>query len=155
MIIKEPDYQGLILKKINSLMKPSHTIRRVVMLVFSAIFLCIVVLTSIYSGMVLEKMCWAHILKEVIQSKQGRQNYFRSFAAIPEHIDIDIKYKNFQKLAHKVPQGGFIIANADDERLKNVAKKFGDKVVWYSLQDREVGFLRKILRNPTATRSKK
>ena len=87
------------------------------MLVFSAIFLCIVVLTSIYSGMVLEKMGWAHILKEVIQSKQGRQNYFRSFAAIPEHIDIDIKYKNFQKLAHKrkvALASGMLVTSSDD-----------------------------------------
>lgn len=67
-----------------------------------------------------------------------------------EHLDT---YKNinnvesaFTSYLKRVPAEGAIIANADDERLKNIVQKIGKKVLWYSLQDREAGFLRNILR---------
>lgn len=67
-----------------------------------------------------------------------------------EHLDtyknVEEVEKTFAKYLSRVPKDGKIIANADDERLRNIAKKFGEKVTWYSLQDREAGTLRKILR---------
>ena len=69
-----------------------------------------------------------------------------------EHLDtyktVAEVEKTFEKFLTKIPRDGKIIANADDERLKKVAKKFGKKVGWYSLKDPEAPQIRKILRIP-------
>lgn len=69
-----------------------------------------------------------------------------------EHLDtyknVEEAEKTFADYLGRVPGFGAIIANADDARLKKVAEKFGKKVLWYSLHDREAAVLRKILRVP-------
>lgn len=69
-----------------------------------------------------------------------------------EHLDT---YKNLNEVAttfteylKKVPKHGVIIANYDDSTLRRVARKFGKKVVWYSLRDPEAKLLKKILKIP-------
>lgn len=96
----------------------------------------------------------SYLLLEADEWNKSFLNYHPQAAIVTnidaEHLDT---YKNveevedtFARFLSRVPRQGVIIANADDERLKNVAKKFGKKVVWYSLQDREAAVLRKILR---------
>lgn len=67
-----------------------------------------------------------------------------------EHLDTYGSVENVEQTFHeyleKVPRHGKIIANYDDERLRNRAKKFGMKVKWYSLKDPEAGIVRSILR---------
>ena len=69
-----------------------------------------------------------------------------------EHLDtyktVEEVEKTFEKYLGKVPEGGMIVANADNERLKKIAQKFGKRVVWYSLRDKEAGLVKKILRIP-------
>ena len=54
----------------------------------------------------------------------------------------------FQEYFEKLPRRGRIIANEDDEALRDVAKKFGNQVIWYSRTHPEAAFLRKYLRIP-------
>lgn len=69
-----------------------------------------------------------------------------------EHLDtygtVEEVEKTFQEYLEKVPRDGKIIANEDDERTRNVAKKFGMKVTWYSLKNPEAATIRKILHIP-------
>lgn len=69
-----------------------------------------------------------------------------------EHLDtygtVENVEKTFQEYLEKVPRHGKIIANQDNERLHKVAKKFGMKVVWYSLNDPEVSLVRSVLHIP-------
>lgn len=69
-----------------------------------------------------------------------------------EHLDtygsVENVEQSFQEYLEKVPRHGKIIANYDDERLRNIAKKFGMKVKWYSLKDPEAGIVRFVLRIP-------
>ncbi len=69
-----------------------------------------------------------------------------------EHLDtygtVEQVERAFQEYLEKVPRHGKIIANRDNERLYNVAKKFGMKVRWYSLKDPEASLVRSILRIP-------
>lgn len=81
-------------------------------------------------------------------------NYFPEIAIITnidvEHLDT---YKTaeavenaFAEYLERVPADGAIIANADDLRLKRVAKKFGKKARWYSLKDAEAPKIKSILK---------
>ncbi len=69
-----------------------------------------------------------------------------------EHLDtygtVEQVEQAFEEYLEKVPRHGKIIANRDNERLCNVAKKFGMKVKWYSLKDSEAGIVRSVLRIP-------
>ncbi|MDP3769631.1 MAG: Mur ligase family protein [Candidatus Sungbacteria bacterium] len=69
-----------------------------------------------------------------------------------EHLDtygtVEEVEKTFQEYLEKVPRYGKIIANEDDERLRDIAKKFGMKVKWYSLKSPEAAIARKILQIP-------
>lgn len=69
-----------------------------------------------------------------------------------EHLDTYKNVKNveraFSEYLAQVPSDGMIIANADDERLRRVAKKFGKKVVWYSMHNVDAQRIKKILRLP-------
>ena len=69
-----------------------------------------------------------------------------------EHLDtygtVEAVEQTFQEYLEKVPRSGKIIANVDDERLRNVAKKFGMKVLWYSLKQPEAKIVREILQIP-------
>lgn len=56
-----------------------------------------------------------------------------------EHLDtyktVEGVEKAFAEYLSKIPTGGAIVANKDDARTRNIAKKFGKKVRWYSLQE--------------------
>ena len=95
-----------------------------------------------------------YLVLEADEWNKSFLNYHPTVAIVTnidtEHLDT---YKNiaeiektFTEYLGRVADRGAIIANFDDERLRNIAQKFGEKVIWYSLQDKEAGFLRKILR---------
>lgn len=69
-----------------------------------------------------------------------------------DHLDtygnIEAIEKTFREFLEKVPDKGKIIANADDERLKKIAKKFGQKVIWYSIKDKDAAKVKKLLKIP-------
>lgn len=69
-----------------------------------------------------------------------------------EHLDtyktLDDLEETFTEYLAKVPPRGVIVANADDPTLAKVARKFGDKVKWYSVQDPEAQLVKPILRIP-------
>lgn len=81
-------------------------------------------------------------------------NYFPQIAIITnidvEHLDTyktaEAVENTFVEYLERVPQNGAIIANADDLRLKSIAKKFGKKVHWYSLKDPEAPKIKNILK---------
>ncbi|MFY9462712.1 MAG: Mur ligase family protein, partial [Candidatus Sungiibacteriota bacterium] len=56
--------------------------------------------------------------------------------------------KAFVQYLGKVPRDGAIIANADDERTRRVAKKFGKQVVWYTRDSSDAAVIKKILKVP-------
>lgn len=98
----------------------------------------------------------SHLLLEADEWNKSFLNYSPKIAVVTnvdvEHLDT---YKTatgvekaFQEYLSKVPQDGVIIANRDDERLQKMAKKFGKKVIWYSLDDREAPVIRKVLKVP-------
>lgn len=69
-----------------------------------------------------------------------------------EHMDTyktlaDLE-ETFAEYLAKVPERGVIVANADDPTLAKVARKFGDKVKWYSLQDPEARLIKPVLKIP-------
>ena len=97
-----------------------------------------------------------HLLLEADEWNKSFLNYHPTVAIITnidaEHLDT---YKNqkdveetFQKYLERVPKDGKIIANADDPSLKRIAKKYGKKVIWYSLKDKEAKRISKILKVP-------
>src|SRR3989344_4363039 len=69
-----------------------------------------------------------------------------------EHVDtyktLDELEETFAEYLAKVPPKGVIVANADDPTLAKVARKFGDKVKWYSLKDPEAQLVKAILKIP-------
>jgi hypothetical protein len=70
--------------------------------IFISSLLLVVISVSVYSGMLIHKVGLAHFINESIRSRgMVIPNYFSSLLASPEHIDIDINFKNFQKLAFK------------------------------------------------------
>ncbi len=71
-----------------------------------------------------------------------------------EHLDtyktVGAVEKTFTEYLSKVPAHGVIIANADDERTRRVAKKFGARAIWYSTDSADGALLKTILKVPGA-----
>lgn len=83
-------------------------------------------------------------------------NYSPKYAVVTnidrEHMDTyktlaDLE-ETFAEYLAKVPPKGVIVANADDPALAKVARKFGEKVTWYSLRDPEARLVKPILKIP-------
>src|SRR3989344_1700194 len=69
-----------------------------------------------------------------------------------EHLDT---YKNledvkatFLEYAKKIPADGALIANWDDQNVKDVAWQSKKKIIWYSHKDRDADSIKKILKGP-------
>ena len=98
----------------------------------------------------------SYLVLEADEWNRSFLNYHPEIAIVTnidaEHLDtygtVAEVERTFQKYLEKVPRKGKIIANADNERLRNVAKKFGMKVIWYSLKDPEAKLVRSVLRIP-------
>lgn len=98
----------------------------------------------------------SHLVLEADEWNRSFLNYSPEIAAITnidiEHLDtyhvIEAVEDAFTEYLAKVPESGAIIANKDDERAYRVAKRFGDKVVWYSAGSRDGKAIKKILRVP-------
>ncbi len=97
-----------------------------------------------------------HLVLEADEWNRSFLNYSPKIAVVTnvdaEHLDT---YKTaagvetaFQEYLSKVPRYGAIIANRDNPSLRKIAKKFGKRVVWYSLGDPEAQIVRKVLRTP-------
>lgn len=54
----------------------------------------------------------------------------------------------FRAFAAKIPRGGTIVANRDNEWVRDTLKKSKKKISWYSLEDKEASTLRTILKIP-------
>jgi UDP-N-acetylmuramate--alanine ligase len=69
-----------------------------------------------------------------------------------EHLDtygtVSQVQAAFAKFLNRVGKDGAIVANKDDARTLRVAKKFGRRVSWYSLDDPEARIVRRVLRVP-------
>ena len=95
-------------------------VRRLVLIPLAILLFIAVVLGSIYFGATLqteheELKSWA--LSVAQHQLAFIPNYVEGALAQPEHIDIDIKHKNFQKLAYKRQQAletGFLFPANDD-----------------------------------------
>ena len=98
----------------------------------------------------------SYLVLEADEWNRSFLNYHPEIAIVTnidaEHLDtygtIAEVERTFQEYLEKVPRKGKIIANYDNERLRNVAKKFGMKVSWYSLKDPETKLVRSVLRIP-------
>lgn len=105
MRIKDTNKQNFIWKKINSLIDNPHRKRKIALSLLGTILISTIILISIYCGMVLHKIGLSHIFNEVVHSKPSISilisNYFRGLTANPEHITIDIRHLDYQKLAYK------------------------------------------------------
>ncbi|TSC75592.1 MAG: UDP-N-acetylmuramate--alanine ligase [Parcubacteria group bacterium Gr01-1014_33] len=83
-------------------------------------------------------------------------NYSPVIAAITnidaEHLDtyktVAGVEKAFEEYLARVPAEGAIVANKDDVRTRKVAKKFGKRVLWYSMSQPEARTIRNILKIP-------
>lgn len=69
-----------------------------------------------------------------------------------EHLDtyktVEGVEQAFKQYLEKIPKDGVIIANHDDERLRRVAGRFNNNVVWYSLESPEADTVRAIIQIP-------
>lgn len=98
----------------------------------------------------------SHLVLEADEWNRSFLNYSPEIAAITnidvEHLDTyktpEAVEEAFAEYLAKVPTSGAIIANKDDERTWRVAKKFGDKVVWYGIGSRDGKAIKKILLVP-------
>ncbi|MDP3778432.1 MAG: UDP-N-acetylmuramate--L-alanine ligase [bacterium] len=98
----------------------------------------------------------AHLVLEADEWNKSFLNYHPEIAVVTnidtEHLDTygtpEEVDKTFAEYLEKVPRHGKIIANEDNERLRNVAKKFGMKVKWYSLKDPEAATVKSLLKIP-------
>lgn len=100
--------------------------------------------------------CGPYLVLEADEWNKSFLNYSPHIAIVTnidaEHLDTYKNVKNvertFAEFLSQVPSDGTIIANADDERLRNIAKKFKKKVIWYSMHSPDAGRIKKILRLP-------
>ncbi len=98
----------------------------------------------------------SYLVLEADEWNKSFLNYHPEIAIVTnidaEHLDtygtVAEVERAFQEYLEKIPRHGAIIANADNERLYHVAKKFGMKVIWYSLKDPEAQLIRSCLRIP-------
>lgn len=98
----------------------------------------------------------SHLVLEADEWNKSFLNYSPTHAIVTnidaEHLDTYKTSKEvekaFEKYLSRVPENGIIVANADDERTRRVAGKFGKKVRWYSKNQREAALLRRILKIP-------
>lgn len=74
-----------------------------------------------------------------------------------EHLDYyrDLKHilKTFKDFLNHLPEDGILVANKDDKNIKKLAEKFKSqgtkfKTIFYSLKQKEVGKIKKILKIP-------
>lgn len=97
-----------------------------------------------------------HLVLEADEWNKSFLNYSPEIAMVTtidaEHLDT---YKTseeieetFQEYLAKVPRHGIIIANKDDLRSRRVAKKFGQRVRWYSLKNSESAIVARVLKIP-------
>lgn len=97
-----------------------------------------------------------YLVLEADEWNRSLLNYHPTIAVMTnvdaDHLDtygnIESIEKTFSEYLAKVPDDGKIIANADDNRLKKIAKKFGEKVIWFSLRDKEAGKIASLLKIP-------
>ena len=95
-----------------------------------------------------------YLVLEADEWNKSFLNYTPEIAIITnidaEHLDtyktLGAVKTTFQEYLEKIPHHGKIIANEDDDSLRSVAKKFGMKVRWYSLRDKEASLVRDVLR---------
>ena len=98
----------------------------------------------------------SHLVLEADEWNKSFLHYSPHIAIVTnidaEHLDtyktVEAVERVFSEYLTRVPHDGKIIANADDPRLADVAKKFGAKVAWYSLQDREAQRVKPLLKVP-------
>ncbi len=98
----------------------------------------------------------SHLVLEADEWNKSFLNYSPHIAVVTnidaEHLDtygtVEKVEDTFREYLASVPRGGKIIANRDDERLRRVAKKFGKKVVWYSLKDAVRDTVQRVLKIP-------
>lgn len=97
-----------------------------------------------------------HLVLEADEWNKSFLHYSPHIAVITnidaEHLDT---YKTaagvekaFAEYLAKVPKNGTIIANADDERTRRVAKRFGKRAVWYKRDSADGRMMKKILKVP-------
>lgn len=99
----------------------------------------------------------SHLVLEADEWNKSFLNYYPKIAIVTnidaEHMDTykdakDVE-KTFAKYLARVPKGGVIIANKDDERLYRVAKEFRGKVRWYSKDNNhDVAAVKRALKVP-------
>lgn len=98
----------------------------------------------------------AYLVLEADEYNRSFLNYSPEIAVVTnidaEHLDtygsVEGVERAFHEYMEKIPRHGKIIANEDDKRLHNVAKKFGLNVIWYSLKDPEAPLIRQMLKIP-------
>lgn len=97
-----------------------------------------------------------YLVVEADEWNRSFLNYLPQYAVVTnidrEHVDtyktMDDLEETFTEYLAKVPPRGVIVANADDPVLAGVARKFGTKVSWYSLQDPEAQLIKPVLKIP-------
>lgn len=98
----------------------------------------------------------SHLVLEADEWNKSFLHYSPHIAVVTnidaEHLDtyktVEAVGDAFSEYLAKVPKDGKIIANADDPRTNAVAKKFGKKVAWYSLKDKEAATVKPLLKVP-------
>lgn len=98
----------------------------------------------------------SHLVLEADEWNKSFLHYSPHIAVVTnidaEHLDtyktVEHVEDAFSEYLAKVPKDGKIIANADDSRLARVVKKFGKKVAWYSIKDKEAGVVKPLLKVP-------
>jgi len=100
----------------------------------------------------------AHLVLEADEWNKSFLNYSPQVAVVTnidaEHLDtyktVEGVEDTFAEYLAKVPRDGAIVANADDEALRHIAKRLRRKFNWFSLGQKEAQILRPLLKIPGA-----
>ena len=106
MIIRKVHKENALIKKIRFLTVQPQPIRTLLLLAVSIVLILLIIMASIFFGIVLCKTGFAHDVSGLLKMPARERfaivpNYFRGLKAMPDCIAIDIGYKDFQKLAYK------------------------------------------------------
>lgn len=100
--------------------------------------------------------CGPYLVLEADEYNKSFLNYQPHIVVITnidtEHLDT---YKNFKgikeafyKFLEQVPSDGFIIANGQDQTVRQIVKDFKPRVHYYSSKDKEAAYIKKIIKIP-------
>jgi|TARA_B100000315_G_scaffold254685_1_gene296267 hypothetical protein len=140
VLIKRSDRQDQALKKTGEALGRFCRRKWPLLALFGAALACMVIVFSVYYGMILHKTGRARMFNELVKMAKASKlktvpNYLKGLTANPKRISIDVNYKNFQKIVYKKEMAladGILMSTSEDYVPGNI--RYGDKTVRIKLR---------------------